>query len=123
MGDLVCDNIVRFIIDTCLIAAADAATTTAVPTPIRRKSLISAAERVSGVQAQYARCRYADETMDVSTKTLILPTPEELNEIYRELGMSEDKINVEVKAIAEWMRKQPHLPNPESKKKIFFKYL
>lgn len=38
-----------------------------------------------------------------------------MNEIYQELGMSEDRTNADVKTIMEWMRKQPHLPNPEGK--------
>lgn len=49
----------------------------------------------------------------MDTKTLILPTPDKLNEIYQELGISQDKIDDEVNAVSEWMRKQPHLPNPE----------
>jgi len=51
----------------------------------------------------------------MDAKTLILPTPDKLNEMYQELGISRDKIDDEVNAISEWMRKQPHLPNPESK--------
>jgi len=51
----------------------------------------------------------------METKTLILPTPEKLNEIYQELGMSQDKIDDDVHTISEWMRKQSHLPNPKSK--------
>lgn len=42
------------------------------------------------------------------TESLILPTPDELNRIYHELGTSEEKVKDDVKTIAEWMRKQPH---------------
>lgn len=38
-----------------------------------------------------------------------------MNEIYRDLGMSEDKIDAEVNTLTEWMRKQPHLPDPTGK--------
>lgn len=50
-----------------------------------------------------------------ATKTLILPTPDELNEIYRELGTSEGMIDTDVKTVAEWIRKQPHLPDAAGK--------
>lgn len=53
--------------------------------------------------------------MDATKSMLVLPTPDELNEIYRELGTSEHSVNADVKTIAEWMRKQPHLPDPEGK--------
>jgi len=49
----------------------------------------------------------------MATKTLMLPTPEMLKEIYQDLGMTEEKIVVDVQTIMEWMRKQPHLPNPD----------
>lgn len=45
----------------------------------------------------------------------MLPAAEKLHEIYNDLGMSEDKIDVDVKTIVEWMRKQPHLPDPGGK--------
>jgi len=51
----------------------------------------------------------------MATKTLLLPTPEKLKEIYQDLGMTEEKLDADVKTIAEWMRKQPHLPNPDGK--------
>lgn len=51
--------------------------------------------------------------MDAEKSLLVLPTPDELNEIYRELGTSADKIDADAKTVAEWMRKQPHLPDPE----------
>jgi len=44
---------------------------------------------------------------------LVLPSLDKMVEIYRDLGTTEDKIDAEVKTINEWMRKQPHLPNPE----------
>lgn len=50
-----------------------------------------------------------------AAKTLVLPTPDKMNEILQELGTSEAKIDVDVKTVAEWMRKQPHLPDPEGK--------
>lgn len=51
----------------------------------------------------------------MATKTLILPSLDKMNEIYRDLGMSEDKIDSDVSTIMEWMRKQAHLPDPKGK--------
>lgn len=48
----------------------------------------------------------------MTTKSLILPSLDKMNEIYRELGMTEDKVDAEVSTLTEWMRKQPHLPDP-----------
>ncbi|XP_060850784.1 alpha-tocopherol transfer protein-like [Rhopalosiphum padi] len=49
----------------------------------------------------------------MATKTLLLPTPDKLKEIYQDLGTTEEKANADVQTIMEWMRKQPHLPNPD----------
>ncbi|VVC40270.1 Cellular retinaldehyde binding/alpha-tocopherol transport,CRAL/TRIO, N-terminal domain,CRAL-TRIO lipid [Cinara cedri] len=49
----------------------------------------------------------------MATQTLMLPTQEKLHEIYQDLGMAEDKIDVDVQILMEWMRKQSHLPDPE----------
>lgn len=51
----------------------------------------------------------------MATKCLILPSLDKMNEIYRDLGMTEDKIEAEVSTLTEWMRKQPHLPDPTGK--------
>ncbi|KAL4141451.1 hypothetical protein QTP88_004089 [Uroleucon formosanum] len=49
----------------------------------------------------------------MATETLMLPTPEQLKEIYQDLGMTEEKIDADMQTIMGWMRKQPHLPNPD----------
>ncbi|XP_050444411.1 clavesin-2-like [Adelges cooleyi] len=53
----------------------------------------------------------------METKTLILPSPSTISQIYSELGTSETQIDLDVKFLKEWMRKQPHLPNPDDDEK------
>ncbi|XP_050444140.1 retinaldehyde-binding protein 1-like [Adelges cooleyi] len=53
----------------------------------------------------------------METKTLILPKLETISEIYTELGTSETKLEQDVKILKEWMRKQPHLPDPDDDEK------
>ncbi|XP_050441971.1 alpha-tocopherol transfer protein-like [Adelges cooleyi] len=59
----------------------------------------------------------------METKALILPTPSEIDQIYSDLGTSESKIEIDVKTIKEWMRKQPHLPNPDDDERRIKLYL
>ncbi|XP_050540950.1 alpha-tocopherol transfer protein-like [Daktulosphaira vitifoliae] len=47
----------------------------------------------------------------VDNKILILPTPFQIIQIYKDLNTNEKRIKVDVKLISEWMKKQPHLPN------------
>ncbi|XP_050429717.1 alpha-tocopherol transfer protein-like [Adelges cooleyi] len=54
----------------------------------------------------------------METKTLMLPSPSTINQMYTELGTSETKLDLDVKILKEWMRKQPHLPNPDDDEKI-----
>ncbi|XP_050429723.1 uncharacterized protein LOC126838947 [Adelges cooleyi] len=54
----------------------------------------------------------------METKTLMQPPPSTINQIYTELGTSETKLDLDVKILKEWMRKQPHLPNPDDDEKI-----
>lgn len=51
-----------------------------------------------------------------ATKSIALPEPDQLKKIYQDIGTTEEKIDVEVKTLVEWMRKQPHLPNPDGKR-------
>lgn len=55
----------------------------------------------------------------MATKTLLLPTPDKLKEIYQDLGTTEEKVNADVLTIMEWMRKQPHLPNPDGNNLLY----
>jgi hypothetical protein len=50
-----------------------------------------------------------------TSKTIVLPEPDQLKKIFQDIGTTEEKIDVEVKTLVEWMRKQPHLPNPDGK--------
>ncbi|XP_050444396.1 alpha-tocopherol transfer protein-like [Adelges cooleyi] len=54
----------------------------------------------------------------METNTLVLPTPSTISKIYSDLGTSETQIDLDVKLLKEWMRKQPHLPNPDDAGKI-----
>ncbi|XP_050429722.1 alpha-tocopherol transfer protein-like [Adelges cooleyi] len=54
----------------------------------------------------------------METQTLMLPSPSTINQMYTELGTSETKLDLDVKILKEWMRKQPHLPNPDDDEKI-----
>ncbi|XP_050439462.1 clavesin-2-like isoform X2 [Adelges cooleyi] len=55
---------------------------------------------------------------EMETKTLILPSPSTINEIYSELDTSEEKMELDIKILKEWMQKQPHLPNPDDDEKL-----
>ncbi|XP_050438915.1 clavesin-2-like isoform X1 [Adelges cooleyi] len=54
----------------------------------------------------------------METNSLILPTPSTISKIYSKLGTSQIKIDLDVTLLKEWMRKQPHLPNPNDDGKI-----
>ncbi|XP_050444340.1 clavesin-2-like [Adelges cooleyi] len=54
----------------------------------------------------------------METKTLILPTLSTINKLFSELGTSETQMNLDVKFLKEWMRKQLHLPNPDDDGKM-----
>ncbi|XP_050426209.1 clavesin-2-like [Adelges cooleyi] len=54
----------------------------------------------------------------MESKTLISPTPSAISQMYSELGTTETKVDLDVKFLKEWMRKQPHLPNPDDCEKI-----
>ncbi|XP_050534116.1 clavesin-2-like isoform X5 [Daktulosphaira vitifoliae] len=47
---------------------------------------------------------------------LTLASQIQVEEIYAELGTTEEKIKYDVETIMEWSRKQPHLPNLEGQK-------
>ncbi|XP_050534111.1 alpha-tocopherol transfer protein-like isoform X1 [Daktulosphaira vitifoliae] len=47
---------------------------------------------------------------------LTLASQIQVEEIYAELGTTEEKIKNDIEAIMEWTRKQPHLPNLEDQK-------
>uniref|UniRef100_A0A2S2QQE7 Alpha-tocopherol transfer protein-like n=1 Tax=Sipha flava TaxID=143950 RepID=A0A2S2QQE7_9HEMI len=53
-----------------------------------------------------------------TSKTIVLPEPDQLKKIFQDIGTTEEKIDVEVKTLVEWMRKQPHLPNPDDERRI-----
>ncbi|XP_050429715.1 alpha-tocopherol transfer protein-like isoform X1 [Adelges cooleyi] len=54
----------------------------------------------------------------METKMLMQPSPSTINQMYTELGTSETKLDLDVKILKEWMRKQPHLPNPDDDENI-----
>ncbi|XP_050434907.1 clavesin-1-like [Adelges cooleyi] len=58
----------------------------------------------------------------MESKALILPTPDAINEMYSELDTSETKLDLDVEILKEWMRKQPHLPNPDDGEKKVDEY-
>ncbi|XP_050442756.1 alpha-tocopherol transfer protein-like isoform X2 [Adelges cooleyi] len=53
----------------------------------------------------------------MEVKALILPKQSAIDQMYSELGTSEAKIAIDLKILKEWMRKQPHLPNPDDGEK------
>ncbi|XP_050421508.1 retinol-binding protein pinta-like [Adelges cooleyi] len=54
----------------------------------------------------------------METKTLILPSPSTIKQIYSKFDTTDEKMDLDVKILKEWMRKQPHLPNPDDDEKI-----